>query len=64
MLAKHVRRVGIAVPCLDLVLVTAAHALAAFTARLTMMPIDEVNRHAGRRRIGHSKALSPGGDLH
>jgi hypothetical protein len=44
MLAKNARRVGITAHWLCLVLITAAYGQESLTARLTMMPIDEVNR--------------------
>ena len=43
-LGKNIQRVGIATQSLCLLLVAIAHAQDTLTARLTMMPIDAVNR--------------------
>jgi len=43
-LGKNIQRVGIAAQSLCLFLVAIAHAQTTLTARLTMMPIDAVNR--------------------
>jgi hypothetical protein len=44
MSAKHMCRIGMALQCLCVAFITTAAAQQSLTARLTMMPIDEVNR--------------------